>query len=174
MLKYVVPLLAMLVLLVHGGQADAHFFGATKQVEEFQIIFAPYPDNPIAGSNSTYLNFSVIQNGTNIFNIHSAVVIELKDTNTVVDQIPYKQYEFSDISIPYVFSEAGNYVITLQTRIIGHEKYQAVPLEASFDLEIVSEGIQGIPVDELMLFYVTPASIAIAGIAIYLHSRGKL
>jgi hypothetical protein len=30
------------------------------------------------------------------------------------------------------------------------------------------------PVEELMLYYVTPASIAIAGIAVYLHSKGKI
>lgn len=173
MLKFVVFLVGVLVLF-HLGQADAHFFGATKQVDNYQIVFAPYPFNPVAGSNSTYLNFSVLDNGSNIFNIHSAVIIVEKSSGTPVGQIPYKLYEFSDVSIPYSFSNPGDYVVTLQTRITGDEKYQATPLEASFDLTVESPNGQSIPIEELMLFYVTPAAIAIAGIAIYLHSKGKL
>lgn len=174
MLKLALFLVLITATSFHVGQADAHFFGATKQVDNYQVIFAPYPFNPVAGSNSTYLNFSVLDNGSNIFNIHSAVVIVEKESGTSVGQIPYKLYEFSDVSIPYTFSSAGNYIVTLQTRITGDEKYQAMPLEASFDLTVMSPSGQGIPVEELMLFYVTPAAIAIAGIAIYLHSKGKL
>lgn len=174
MLKLALFLVLITVTSLHAGWADAHFFGATKQVDNYQVIFAPYPLNPVAGSNSTYLNFSVLHNGSNIFSIHSALVIVDKDSGTPVVQIPYRLYEFSDISIPYTFSGAGDYTVTLQTRITGDEKYQAMPLEASFDLTVMSPGGQGIPVEELMLFYVTPAAIAIAGIAIYLHSKGKL
>ena len=173
MLRLVVIMMAAL-MLVYVDQADAHYFGATKQVNNYQITFAPYPFNPVAGSNSTYLNFSVLDNGSNIFNIHSAVVIVEKITGTPVGQIPYKLYEFSDVSIPYSFSNPGDYVVTLQTRIAGDEKYQATPLEASFDLTVESANGLRIPIEELMLFYVTPAAIAIAGIAIYLHSKGKL
>jgi hypothetical protein len=174
MLRHLVFVGIALAFLFQVSQVDAHFFGATRQVDQFQVIFAPYPDTPIAGSNSTYLNFSVLENGSNIFNIHSAVVISAKDTGTPVGQIPYRQYEFSDISIPYVFSDPGSYTVTLQTRITGNEKYQAMPLEASFDIAVDSMGRQGVPIEELMLYYVTPAGAAIAGIAIYLHSKGKL
>jgi hypothetical protein len=73
-----------------------------------------------------------------------------------------------------VFAEPGNYVVTIQTRVIGDEKYETTPLEASFDLLVEPPGGQGMPVEELMLFYVTPASVVIAGIAIYLHSKGKI
>ena len=173
MLKLVVIMMAALVLF-HLDHADAHFFGATKQVDNYQIIFAPYPFNPVAGNNSTYLNFSVLDNGSNIFNIHSAVVIVEKSSGTTVGQIPYMLYEFSDVSIPYTFPNPGDYVVTLQTRIAGDEKYEATPLEASFDLTVESPNGQSIPIEELMVFYVTPAAIAIAGIAIYLHSKGKL
>jgi hypothetical protein len=166
--------LVLITLTSHAGWADAHFFGATKQVDNYQVIFAPSPLNPVAGSNSTYLNFSVLHNGSNIFNIHSALVIVDKDSGTPVGQMPYRLYEFSDISIPYTFSSAGDYTVTLQTRITGDEKYQTMPLEASFDMTVMSPDGQGMPVEELMLFYVTPAAIAIAGISIYLHSKGKL
>jgi hypothetical protein len=85
--------------------------------------------------------------------------------------VPYKLYEFSDISIPYRFNETGDYVVTLQTRITGDEKYQASPLVASFDIPVSN---QLIPFDELMLYYVTPTAVAIAGISIYLHFKKKL
>jgi hypothetical protein len=173
MLKLVL-LVATIVFLLHAGKADAHFFGQTKQIENYQVIFAPFPDIPIAGSNSTFLNFSVLENGSNIFNIHSAVVIAEKESGGRVAQIPYRQYEFSDISIPYAFSEPGRYVVTLQTRIAGDDKYQAIPLEANFDLAVERAGSSGIPIEELLLFYVTPAAVAIAGIVIYLHSKGRI
>ena len=161
------------LMWVYVDQADAHFFGATKYLDNYQITFAPYPFNPVAGSDST-LNFSVLDNGSNIFNIHSAVVVVEKSSGTPVGQIPYKLYEFSDVSIPYIFSNPGDYVVTLQTRITGDEKYQTTPLEASFDLTVENPNGLRIPIEELMLFYITPAAIAIAGIAIYLHSKGKL
>ena len=162
---------AMVVAAAQANLAYGHFFGATQDIDGYQVIFAPYPSTPIVGSNSTLLNFSVLENGTNILNIHSAVVIRDRQTGDVVDQIPYRLYEFSDITVPYTFDRTGDYSVTLQTRIIGDEKYQATPLEASFDISV---GNQFMPFDELMLFYVTPAAVAIAGIAVYLHSRKRL
>lgn len=159
-------LAAMQINLAYG-----HYFGATQSIDKYQVVFAPYPSAPVAGSNSTVLNFSILENNTNIFNVHSAVVIKDKQTGDIIYQIPYRLYEFSDISIPYIFNETGDYVVTLQTRITGDEKYQVNPLEANFDISV---GGQFIPFDELMLFYITPATIAIAGIVIYLHSRKKI
>ena len=170
-------LLAIAMTLLFANlqqQVDAHFFGETVQVDKYQVIFAPYPAIPQAGSNSTYLNFSILENGTNIFNIHAALVVTDRGSEEVVSQVPYAPYEFSDISIPYSFSEPGDYSVTLQTRIIGDEKYQAEPLTATFDLSVESPGQNVLPIDELILFYVTPAAVAIAGIAIYLHSKKKL
>jgi hypothetical protein len=99
------------------------------------------------------------------------MVVTEKQSGDIIGQIPYRFQEFSDITIPYTFNDTGTYVVTLQTRIAGDEKYQDDPLVASFD---VSVGNQFIPFDELMLFYVAPATAAIAGIAIYLHSKKKL
>jgi hypothetical protein len=161
-------LFAVLVAFaVQSGLAYGHFFGATKNVDRFQIVFAPFPQNPVPGDNST-LNFSILENNSNIYNIHAAVVIA--KSGNIVDQIPYRPYEFSDITIPYSFNDTGDYVVTLYTRIIGDEKYQASPLEASFDIYVGNQ----VPFDELMLFYVTPAAVAIAGIAIYLRSKKRL
>jgi hypothetical protein len=152
--------------------AYGHFFGATKNIDNYQVIFAPSPSTPIAGDNSTSLSFSVLENKTNIYNIYAALEVSEKQSGDIIGQVPYKQYEFSDITIPYAFNDTGNYVVTLQTRITGDEKYQASPLVASFDISVSNQLL--IPFDELMLFYVTPAAAAVAGIAIYLHSKKKL
>jgi hypothetical protein len=158
----------MIAVTVQVNIVYGHFFGDTKNIDRFQVVFAPNPSIPEPGGNST-LNFSVLENNENVYNIHAAVVIREKQSGDVVDQIPYRPYEFSDITIPYSFQEAGDYVVKLQTRIIGDEKYQASPLEASFDISVGQ-----LPFDELMLFYVTPAAVAIAGITIYLHSKKRI
>jgi hypothetical protein len=159
------------IFLSQTGLAYAHFFGATKNIDNYQVIFSPSPSTPIAGDNSTSLNFSVLENNTNVYNIYSALVVTNKQSGDIVGQVPYKIQEFSDITIPYNFNDTGDYVVTLQTRIAGDEKYQDSPLVASFDISV---GNQLIPFDELMLFYLAPATAAVAGIAIYLHSKKKL
>jgi hypothetical protein len=99
------------------------------------------------------------------------MVVTEKQSGDIIAQVPYKFQEFSDITIPYTFNDTGNYVVTLQTMIAGNEKYQDNPLVASFDISV---GNQLIPFDELMLFYVTPATVLIAGIVIDLDSRSVI
>jgi hypothetical protein len=153
------------------GIAYGHYFGATKNIDNYQVIFAPYPSTPITDDNSTSLNFSILENNTNVYNVYASLVVSDKQSGDIVGQVPYKLYEFSDIAIPYSFNETGNYLVTLQARITGDAKYQANPLQTSFDLSV---GNQLIPFDELMLYYVTPTAVAIAGIAVYLHFKEKL
>src|ERR687895_1320794 len=160
-----------IIVMIQTGVAYGHFFGATKNIDNYQVIFAPSPSTPIARDNSTSLNFSILENNANIYNIYAAMVVTEKQSGDIIGQVPYRFQEFSDITIPYTFNDTGNYVVTLQTRIAGDEKYQDDPLVASFDISV---GNQLIPFDELMLFYVAPATAAIAGIAIYLHSKKKL
>ncbi|MGI0023785.1 MAG: hypothetical protein ACREA4_01410 [Nitrososphaera sp.] len=173
MLRLAAIVLLGVILAIQISEAYAHFFGATKEVDRFQIVFMPTPSIPLTGSNSTRLNFSVLENGTNILSIYSAVIISDKKSGETVGQLPYKLYEFSDITIPYTFHKAGDYTVTLQTRISGDEKYQANPLEANFDLVVEDPERPAIRLDELMLFYVTPAAVAIAGIVVYLHAKKK-
>ena len=165
--------LAICILVIQTGVivAYGHFFGTTKNIDNYQVIFAPNPSTPIAGDNSTSLNFSVLENNANIYNIYTAMVVTEKESSDIIAQVPYKFQEFSDITIPYTFNDTGAYVVTLQTWIAGDEKYQDNPLVASFDISV---GDELIPFDELMLFYVTPATVVIAGIVIYLHSKKKL
>ena len=169
MLRYLAAALAIAAMLSFLP-ASAHFFGATKDVGGYQIVFQPSPQTPIINTNST-LNFSVLQDGYNVNNVYSAVTMVAKKDGHVIFQDPYRFYELSDITIPYRFNQTGDYVLTVQTRIQGDPKYASQPLEASFD---VSAFPPGIPLEELMLYYVTPAAAAIAGIAIYMRSRGKL
>lgn len=172
MLRYVALAFALAGLLTAApapAPAHAHFFGATMDIDGFQVVFQPFPSAPVVGANSM-LNFSVLYNGSNVYNVHSAVRVAEKD-GTVIFQDPYRLYEISDITVPYRFEQAGSYVVTVQTRIAGHEKYEALPLTASFD---VSASPPGIPFDELLLYYATPAAFAVAAIAVYLHSRGRL
>lgn len=166
-----IALAISIIMVIQTGVAYGHFFGATQNIDNYQVIFAPSPSTPIAGDNSTSLNFSVLENNSNIYNIYTAMVVSEKQSGDIIAQVPYKFQEFSDITIPYTFNDTGTYVVTLQTRIAGDEKYQDNPLVASFDISV---GNQLIPFDDLMLFYVTPAAVAIAGIAIYLHSKKKL
>ena len=164
--------LAICILVIQtGGVAYGHFFGATKNIDNYQVVFSPNPATPIANDSSTSLNFSVLENNSNIYNIYAAMVVTDKQSGAVIAQVPYKFQEFSDMSIPYTFNKTGNYAVTLQTRIPSDEKYQDNPLVASFDISV---GNQLIPFDELMLFYVTPTAVAITGISIYLHFKKKL
>jgi hypothetical protein len=154
--------------------AYAHYFGSTVNIDNYQVVFSPYPSLLKADDNSTTLNFSVLdRDGNNINNIYSALVITEKQSGEIVDQVPYRLFEFSDISIKYTFPKPSDYIVTLQTRIQDDPKYQASPLVASFPVSAVDPN-QVIPFDELMLFYITPAAIVIAGLAIYLHSKKKL
>src|ERR671918_1039049 len=170
-LSFIVVLAICSIIVIQTGVAYGHFFGATKNIDNYQVIFAPSPSTPIAGDNSTSLNFSVLENNANIYNIYAAMLVTEKQSGDIIGQVPYKFQEFSDITIPYTFNDTGTYVVTLQTRIAGDEKYQDNPLVASFDISV---GNQLIPFDELMLFYVAPTTVVIAGIVIYLHSKKKL
>ena len=172
MFNFLLMILAAFILINSFiGIAYAHYFGATKNIDNFQVVFAPNPSTPITGDNSTSLNFSILQNNTNLYNIYAALEVKDRQSGAIMGQVPYKLYEFSDIAIPFAFNQTGDYVVTLKTRITGDEKYQANPLMVSFELPVSN---QLIPFDELMLYYVTPTAVAIAGIAIYMHYKGKL
>jgi hypothetical protein len=153
--------------------AYAHFFGATKKVDNYQIVFQPFPFVPFVGDNPTTLNFSILDNNnSNVNNIYAALVIKERNTGNVLGQIPYKFYEFSDITFRYPFQHVGNFVVTLEAKINGDPKYQDNPLISNFEIS-VNDLRQMIPFSQLMLYYVTPSTAAVAGVAVYLISRKK-
>ncbi len=117
--------------------AQAHFFeGVTQDLADgYQILFVLSPSTPSTGDNSTRLNFSILKDGRNADNVYVALTIKEKDSGKVEEQLPYKWYEFSDISIPYKFQKVTNYVITVEARVNRDPpKYLATPLVANFDI----------------------------------------
>jgi hypothetical protein len=101
------------------------------------------------------------------------LVIKEKNTGKVIGQIPYKFYEFSDIIFKYPFQHVGNFVVTLEAKINGDPKYQDNPLISNFDISVNNLQQQIIPFSKLMLYYVTPSTAVVAGIAVYLISKKK-
>jgi hypothetical protein len=153
--------------------AYGHFFGENITRDGYQVVFQPFPFAPMAGDNTT-LNFSILdEENLNIHNIFSALVITDKESNETIAQIPYKQYMYSDITIPYKFSNNSEYLVTLQTRIIGDSKYQAQPLSATFELIVGDQTAEYFKM--IMLYFVTPvcAAIIIAVLIYELHWKKK-
>ena len=140
----------------------------------YQIVFQPAPSVPLAGDNSTLLNFSVLdKDNQNVNNIFASLIIKEKNSGNVVKVFPFKFYEFSDLTFPFSFKEIGDYVVTLQTKINGDPFYGDNPLSVDFDLSAGNPN-QIIPFDELITYYVIPASLVILAIAIYLRRKNKI
>jgi hypothetical protein len=128
----------------------------------YQVSFLLYPKFASAGQNAT-MHFDILNNNnSNLVGVHAALVMKEKETGTIVEQIPYKFYESSNISIPYEFDDNSDYVATLLTRIEGDSKYLASPLQADFDIP-VGQAIIMSP-NELLPQLVLVASAIIGGI----------
>lgn len=154
--------------------AFSHFYGSTKNVDGYQIVFAPYPSVPMSGDNSTLINISVLdKDNQNVNNIFASLIIKEKNTGNIVKTFPFKFYEFSDITFPYTYQKVGDYLITVEVKINGDPIYGNNPLKVDFDLSAANPS-QIMPFDEVIIYYVIPASIAIAGIAIYLRKKNRI
>ena len=94
----------------------------SKNIDNYQIVFQPLPIVPAANENST-LNFSILdKDNANVNNVYAALAIREKNTGKVVEQVPYKFYEFSDITFPYKFRNNTDYIVTFEARINGDYK----------------------------------------------------
>jgi hypothetical protein len=149
--------------------AYAHIFSdtpntITKNIDNYLIVFLSYPNIPLVNDNSTRLNFSLTENKTDVYNVFVSLIIKERSSGNVVEQIPYKFYEFGDITFPYTFQKVGDYVVTVQTRINGDPKYEVNPLIANFDISVVKPS--EIPFN-VWVISLTPIVAAIAGIVIY-------
>jgi hypothetical protein len=155
--------------------AYAHFFGKSKYIDNYQIVFQPFPLVLEANENST-LNFNILdKDNANINNVYAALTVREKNTAKVVAQIPYKFYEFSDITFPYRFRNSTDYTATFEAKINGDPKYHDNPLVSNFDVSVgKNNGFKiAMRFDQLILYYVTPATVAIAGIIMYILSKNK-
>jgi hypothetical protein len=97
------------------------------RAESTMLISSVRRVNTIASTNST-LNFSILdKDNANVNNVYAGLTIREKNTAKVVGQIPYKFYEFSDITFPYKFANNTGYIATFEARINGDPKYQDNP-----------------------------------------------
>jgi hypothetical protein len=144
---------------------DTQDAAVTKNIDNYQIVFLPFPNIPLANDNSTKLNFSLIKNKTDVYNVFVSLIIKDRNSGNVVEQIPYKFYEFGDITLPYTLQNVGDYIITFHARINGDPKYEVNPLIANFDISVVKPG--EIPFIAWIIS-LTPIIAAIAGIVIYM------
>ena len=176
----------LIVLTIYGVEhigahiptASAHFFGVpilqNKTVGNYKVVFQPYPLTPLAGDNSTQINLSVLdEEGKNINIMFASLSIKQKETGDIVKTFPFRLYEFSDMTFPYTFPKSGTYVVTLNSRINGDPVYSKTPLVVDFDLPVKSGGLL-VLFSELMTYFLTPALIAIAGLAVYLRIKKKI
>ena len=179
-------MIALTLITIYGVEhfssaipsANAHFFGVpilqNKTVGNYKIVFQPFPLNPLAGENSTQINLSVLDNeGQNINIMFASLSIKQKETGDLVKSFPYRLYEFSDMTFPYTFPKSGTYVITLNSKINGDPVYSEKPLVVDFDLPVRSGSLLAL-FSEIMTYFLTPALIAIAGLAVYLRIKKRI
>ena len=160
---------------IESQSVSGHFFGTTKNVGNYQIVFSPYPALPFAGDNSTLLNFSILdKENQNVDNIFASLIVRTKENGSIIEDIPFKFYEFSDITIPYIFKEIGDYQLSLFIRINGDPIYSQDPIESDFDISAVDPN-QILPTTELILnYYLVPALVVIVIIVVYLKRKNKI
>ena len=149
---------------------DTQSTAVTKNIDNYQIDFLPVPNILSVNDNSTKLNFSLLENNTDVYNVFVSLIIKDRNSGNVVEQIPYKFYEFGDITLPHTFQNVGDYTITFHAKINGDPKYEATPLTASFDISVVNPS--QIPFIAWIIS-LTPIIAAIAGIVIYIDFFNK-
>lgn len=149
-------------------EVHAHFVGTTRYVDNYRIVFQTLPFVPYAGENST-LNFSILdENNSNIGNLYAALTIKSKDPENI-SRIPYRFYEFSDITFPYKFLKNGNYETILEAKILGNPKYEVKSLISRFDFAV---GLSPVfSPDRLIYYFVLFLFLALAGILVYSRSK---
>jgi hypothetical protein len=109
-----------------------------KEKDGYNIAFLPYPAQPTVNDSSTLLNFNVQKDGNDVTNTFISLIIMDKTSKKIVYQVPYKFYEFSDITYPYTFKNQSTYSLSLLTKVAGDPKYENNPLIESFEIEISS------------------------------------
>jgi hypothetical protein len=155
--------------------AYAHIFTdtpntITKNIDKYQVVFLPFPNIPLVSDNSTKLNFSLMENKTDVYNVFVSLIIKDKESGNIVEQIPYKFYEFGDITFPYIFQNVSDYLVTFQARINGDPKYEVNPLKANFDISVVN------PTEISFIVWILsfiPILAVIPGILIYIFFKKK-
>lgn len=137
---------------------------------KYQVAFQLYPKFASAGQNAT-LHFSILdENGSNLVGVYAALLMKEKEPGTIVEQMPYRFYESSDISIPYKFHDNSDYVATLLTRISGDSKYLTTPLQADFDIPVGQTTTMS---PNKFLLMVVPFTSALVGGLVFVFKKKK-
>jgi hypothetical protein len=161
----------------NDGIAYAHIFSdtensITKNVDgKYQVAFLSYPPTPLVNDTSTKLNFSIMENSTDVPNLFTSLIILDKNTKSIIEQTPYKFHEFGDVTYPYTFRSDGDYTAVVQAKINGNPKYESSPLKASFDVSVQNMEKSSNLFSQIMLFYVTPIMAVIVGTIIYMDRK---
>ena len=149
---------------------DTQSTAVTKNIDNYQIDFLPVPNILSVNDNSTKLNFSLLENNTDVYNVFVSLIIKDRNSGNIVEQIPYKFYEFGDITLPYTFQNVSDYIITFQARINGDPKYEDNPLKANFDISVINPSDISFIVWTLSLI---PIIAVIPGVLIYIFFKKK-
>jgi hypothetical protein len=162
---------------MNKGIAYAHIFtdtenAVTKNVDgKYQVSFLPYPVGLLVNDTSTKLNFSIMENNTDVPLLLTSLVITDKNTGSVIGQTPYKFHEYGDVTYPYTFQKDGEYKVAIQAKINGDPKYKSQPLMASFDVAVRDMQKMTNSFQQIMYYYIMPALAGIVGIIIYSENR---
>ena len=175
-----VSLIALLVFSVsivslsHFAYAHTTFDSRviSKTIDnKYQIAFQLYPKFARADQDTT-LHFSIVdEKGSNLVGVYAALVMKEKQGGTIIEQMPYRFYESSDISIPFKFHDNRDYVATLFTRISGDSKYLATPLQADFNIPVGQATT--ISPNELLVMVIPFTSALVGGIMFLFMKKGK-
>ena len=157
--------------------AYAHIFNdtenaVTKDVDSrYQVSFLPYPIGLKVNDTSTKLNFSIMENNSDVPLLFTSLLIKDKNTGETIEQTPYKFHEFGDVTYPYIFQKDGDYIVSIQAKINGDPKYETQPLIASFDVSVQDMQKLTSTLQQIMLVYLTPVLAATVGGIIYIQHR---
>jgi hypothetical protein len=132
----ILVLVAVPLLQQPGHLAQAHLLGNIKVVDNYQVSFQQIPQFTSAGENTT-LHLSVVKDSAVVGNANMALKITEKESGKVVEQVPYKLHEISDITVPYTFQNNTDYVVSLMMRVDdGKPEHMAKPLTTDFDVSV--------------------------------------
>lgn len=107
-----------------------------KEIENYKMLFLPYPKEPIPNGDPAKLNFNVQKDNIDVVGLFASIIIKDKELGKIVDQIPYKFYPIGDIFIDHKFTNSSDYEIFLLAKINDDQKYSTNPLMAKFDISV--------------------------------------
>ncbi len=141
LLSSLIILLCASLLTLDGRSVICHIFLDTpniivKDIDKYKIVLLPFPNKPLT-NETVNLNFNIQENKTDLNGVFSSIHIKNAKTKQLIYNSTYKFYEFSDFTIPFIFTESGKYIILLATKISWDPKFSKNPMEATFDINVI-------------------------------------